>query len=299
MAKEIITNGNQKLSLYRWGEKSNKAPIALVHGYPDNANVWDKVVPFLSKNREVISYDVRGAGASEQPSDANPYSLDNLVSDLSAVINQTSPDQPVHLIGHDWGAIQVWEAALREELSHRIATITVAAPPLDHFGVWFREKLKRPSPKNLFAAGKQLAHSSYTLLFQLPLVPELAWKVGLEPLWPRLLNYTDGIKIKESKQKQVSRFNDASNGLGLYRHNVIPKLRKPNIRCTKIPVQLLQMEKDPFLPLHLYEGIEKFAENIRFTNIDAGHWGVISNAFDVARSSLRFIQSTEKPLTSN
>ena len=54
-----VTSGD--LLLYAVAEGNPEAtPIVLVHGYPDNHSVWDKVATALSEDYLVIRYDVRG-----------------------------------------------------------------------------------------------------------------------------------------------------------------------------------------------------------------------------------------------
>src|SRR5262245_45927210 len=88
--------------------------IVLVHGFPDTSAVWDLVVERLAGKYHVVTYDVRGAGDSDTPLLAEGYRLPLLVDDLRAVVDAVSPDRPVHLVGHDWGSIQAWEAVLDE-----------------------------------------------------------------------------------------------------------------------------------------------------------------------------------------
>ena len=54
-----VTSGD--FLLYAVAEGNPEAtPIVLVHGYPDNHSVWDKVATALSEDYLVIRYDVRG-----------------------------------------------------------------------------------------------------------------------------------------------------------------------------------------------------------------------------------------------
>ncbi|QRN78945.1 MAG: alpha/beta fold hydrolase, partial [Nocardiopsis sp. BM-2018] len=56
--------------------------LLLVHGYPDNATVWDSLVADLAADYHVVSYDVRGAGRSTAPDDRSGYLMDQLADDL-------------------------------------------------------------------------------------------------------------------------------------------------------------------------------------------------------------------------
>src|SRR5699024_2829618 len=54
-----------------------------------------------------------------------------------------SPERPVHLIGHDWGSIQVWEAVTDPAMGNRIASFTsISGPCLDHMGHLLRAQLR-------------------------------------------------------------------------------------------------------------------------------------------------------------
>src|SRR5262245_28692102 len=39
-------------------------PIVLMHGFPDNLHLYDRLVPYLSPPRRVITFDFLGWGAS-------------------------------------------------------------------------------------------------------------------------------------------------------------------------------------------------------------------------------------------
>jgi len=58
----------------------------------------------LSDTHRVVFYDQRGAGLSERVP-AEDLTLDGYLEELDAVIALTSPNRPVVLIGHSWGAM--------------------------------------------------------------------------------------------------------------------------------------------------------------------------------------------------
>ena len=73
--------------------------IILMHGFPDNLHLYDRLVSFLSPPRRVIAFDFLGWGASDKPV-GYPYTAENQTGDLDAVINQLRLDQAV-LVAHD------------------------------------------------------------------------------------------------------------------------------------------------------------------------------------------------------
>jgi pimeloyl-ACP methyl ester carboxylesterase len=74
-------------------------PIVLMHGFPDNLHLYDRLVPYLSPPRRVVLFDFLGWGRSDKPS-GYPYTTANQVGDLDAVLTQLGLDQVV-LVAHD------------------------------------------------------------------------------------------------------------------------------------------------------------------------------------------------------
>src|ERR1700722_8086331 len=101
------------------------APTVLfVHGFPDTSAAWSLVARALAPEFHVVSYDVRGAGGSDVPLREEDYRLSALIADMAAVIDTVSPNLPVHLVAHDWGSIQGWEAVTNDLLAGRIGSFT-------------------------------------------------------------------------------------------------------------------------------------------------------------------------------
>jgi haloalkane dehalogenase len=73
--------------------------IILMHGFPDNLHLYDRLTPQLSPSRRVVLFDFLGWGSSDKPS-GYPYTTANQVGDLDAVITQLGLEQ-VLLVAHD------------------------------------------------------------------------------------------------------------------------------------------------------------------------------------------------------
>ena len=73
--------------------------IVLMHGFPDNLHLYDRLVPYLSPPRRVVAFDFLGWGNSDKPS-GYPYTAANHVGDLDAAITQLGLGQ-VTLVVHD------------------------------------------------------------------------------------------------------------------------------------------------------------------------------------------------------
>jgi len=280
-----IRAGLIRLAVYTWGEPApDRETLVLIHGYPDSAEVWTALASKLAQDFHVVAYDVRGTGASDAPRDRD-YTFAALKQDLLAVIDHVSPDQPVHLVGHDWGALQGWEAVYDLAFETRLASYTTLAPSLDHVGWWFHRQLAQKSSAGYVQFTKQALSSSYMMLLQMPVIPELTWKLGLDQLWPRIVSRLERTAITPNPSQRKS----AVNGINLYRANLTQPLISPLIRHTDLPIQMLIMAHDPFVPRHLCEGMEEWASNLEYRDIAAGHWGILSQPQAVAEVITDFV----------
>jgi pimeloyl-ACP methyl ester carboxylesterase len=83
-------------------------PVVLIHGWPDSKRLWSKQVPALvDAGFQVITYDQRGYGASDKPSEVEAYSIPYLAIDATNILDHLGLER-AHFVGHDWGAAVVW-----------------------------------------------------------------------------------------------------------------------------------------------------------------------------------------------
>lgn len=267
--------------------------MVLVHGFPDTSAVWGPVADRLASDHHVVSYDVRGAGSSGEPEHRSGYALSLLVDDLVAVVEETSPDWPVHLVAHDWGSIQGWEAVTTNGAAHRFASYTsISGPPLDHAGLWARRH-RSFRPAELGPAARQALHSWYIASFLLPWLPELMVRSRRAPdLWAASLHCIEHVPTDD--QWPAPTFGaDFAHGVELYRANVRDRLRHPKAGHTDVPVQLLVPRRDRFVGPALLDGLEDWASVMWRRPVDAGHWVIRTHPDDVAQWVREVVQAVE------
>jgi NAD(P)-dependent dehydrogenase (short-subunit alcohol dehydrogenase family)/pimeloyl-ACP methyl ester carboxylesterase len=282
MVSTVTSTDGVPLRVYESGTRG--APtVVCVHGYPDNHTLWAGLAKELAARYHVISYDVRGAGESGKPRGRAAYRLDQLAADLAAVVGVVSPDRPVHLLAHDWGSIQAWHALTGRWLDGRVASFTsISGPCLDHADHWLRARLRRPTPRALRELITQLMSSWYIAFFQLPLLPELTWRIGL------------GQRVLAAlEQTNVPTTSDAVCGVQLYRANMLPQRRKPGNGVTDIPVQVLAPQRDPFVSASLQINIERWVSNLAVRELPGGHWLPLTHPHTVARCTRELIDHAE------
>ncbi|MFD9127542.1 SDR family oxidoreductase [Kitasatospora sp. NPDC059571] len=272
--RRTVDSDGLPLAVYEQGDPAHPT-VLLVHGYPDTHAVWDDVAADLAADHHVVRYDVRGAGASGVPADRGGYRLARLGADLLAVADAVSPDEPVHLVAHDWGSIQSWEAVTEPGAHHRIASYTsLSGPSLDHIGHWMRHRLRRPTPRHLRQLLVQGVHSWYITAFHLPYLAPATWRLGLARAWPRVLRDLEAVTPRPGHPQPTLR-QDAVRGIELYRANFRPTLRSPRERSTEVPVQLVTLRRDRYVSTFLSEGLERWVPALTRRTLDAGHWSAL------------------------
>jgi pimeloyl-ACP methyl ester carboxylesterase len=254
--------------------------VVLVHGYPDQQDTWDAVVARLPLAEwHIVTYDVRGAGGSTAPAGREGYRSERLVDDLVAVLEAVRPEGgPAHLVGHDWGSVQLWDVVAAEgtdpRLQGRIASFTsISGPSMDHTAWILRHREGRED-----AVRRQQLHSSYIALFCTPVVPTLLWRFGHRPIGA-LMSWREGLP-RGHWGRELGR--NAVNGLELYRANIPHRMSHPGSFHTDVPVLVVHPERDRFLTEVLTEDLDRVCSDVRVERLDAPHWVILTRADDVA-----------------
>ncbi len=80
-------------------QKGQGPTLVLMHGFPDNQHLYDLLIPQLTAQYHVVSFDFLGWGASDKPMPF-VYNVASQRSDLEAVVQQLQLSQVV-LVLHD------------------------------------------------------------------------------------------------------------------------------------------------------------------------------------------------------
>lgn len=110
-------------------------PVVLLHGFPDNLHLYDRLLPHLNPPRRVVTFDFLGWGASDKPA-GYPYTATNQTGDLDAVIDQLALERVV-LVAHDASGPPAIDWALAH--AERVAALVL----LNTYYGWTRA-LRRP-----------------------------------------------------------------------------------------------------------------------------------------------------------
>ena len=129
--------------------------VVLCHGFPELAFSWRHQLPALAAGGfRALAPDMRGYGNSSAPGEVEAYDIVSLCGDLCGLLDALDLEDAI-FVGHDWGAIVVWNLAiLHPERVRAVAGLSVPfvprspAPPIeilrrnlgeDFYIVWFQQ----------------------------------------------------------------------------------------------------------------------------------------------------------------
>jgi len=151
-----------KIAYSELEESKGKAPLLLLHGFPQNRFMWGRIAPILTAHFHVICADLRGYGGSSKPKGVAEYSFRKMGLDQLGLMTYLGFDR-FHLIGHDRGARTAYRMAL--DATDRIKSLTVMDITPTHFLLdalksevarayyhWFFLAQPSPFPETLIAA---------------------------------------------------------------------------------------------------------------------------------------------------
>jgi len=119
-------------------ETKDRPCILLLHGFPELAYSWRKVMPALAAaGYHVLAPDQRGYGRTtgwdaEYDGDLNSYRLLNLVRDALGLVSAFGYRSVDAVIGHDFGSpVAAWCALVRPDVFRSVALMSApfAGPP--------------------------------------------------------------------------------------------------------------------------------------------------------------------------
>ena len=118
-----------------------KGTIILLHGFPQTSYQYRKVIPILTNaGYRVIAPDYRGAGESSKPN--HGFSKAIMAGDIIALLDVFDIDEPVHVVGHDIGAVIAFYLSAR--WSERVASVCLSECLLPGSSVYSAQLAENP-----------------------------------------------------------------------------------------------------------------------------------------------------------
>ena len=277
-AERVVGPTGAELAVYRTGDPA-KPTVVLVHGFPDDHTAWEGVAARLAGEHHVVTYDVRGTGASSRPSRIADYAVDLLAADLQAVIDHVDDGRGVHLVGHDWGSVQGWHL-ITDPTHHGVLSYTsISGPCLDHVPGWIARQGRAGRWRDIAALWKS---PLYMGLLSVPVLAPLLCRSGMVDA-----TIAAAAKLVERPEAQrpepagpSARRNAAS--VRMYAANLLPRLRHGDHGGTDVSVQVLTPARDVFIPPVSQGDPHLDIATVTIREVPGGHWAPTYNPRAVA-----------------
>jgi pimeloyl-ACP methyl ester carboxylesterase len=251
--------------------------IVLMHGFPDNLHLYDRLLPWLSPSRRVVTFDFLGWGASDKPA-GYPYTAANQVGDLDAVIEQLKLEQVV-LVAHDASGPPAIDWALAHP--DRVAALVLLNT---YYGAM--PTLRPPEAIWLFSQPRVRVVARFvSTLFQNFVFRKMYWwQVGgfmrdaevRNEFLPLLYQQ---FTVTPSAQPAFFRLNEDLPSTVRDRSRKIPQMK-----AFRRPVRIIFGAKDPYLNTGVAQRFhELFPTSDLFLIPDANHFVQIDEPEEVAR----------------
>ena len=277
------------LAVFEGGNPDGQT-LVMVHGWPDTHLMWRGVAECLESELRLVAYDTRGQGESATAAPDAAFTLDELADDLFAVLDAVSPASPVHVLAHDWGSIQAWEAVCRAGAEDRIASFTsMSGPNLAHVASWVRRTLSHPNPRGLVDVLTQAVSSSYVPFFVSPLAPPVLERLADRERWRTLLRVSEGrAPVPDAHAESLVR--DMVGGLRYYRANLVGRQGRTEEQRTRVPVLQLALTRDPAVRPATLAASDPWTDVLERRGLPYGHWVALTHPEVVADEVARFVR---------
>lgn len=267
LATTIETHGGRELRVARLG---SGRPVILLHGYPDNLQVWSELAPRLATRCEVIAFDWPGMGYSEAwTGGATPF---DFARRLRTLMDDWKIEKAA-IVGHDMGGQPA--LAFGAENLERLSGLVV----MNSLVIWDEKTSWEISLLRKFGWNRVL----------LERLPRAVFFRAIRTFLPRGYKLSEELRsdLWESFQRPEVRKFVVRMCAGY--QGTLPRLKQlyPSIQT---PALFLWAERDKHFPV---AHAEKLAEIVPGAKLEivpsAGHWMALNLAEEVSTHILLFL----------
>ena len=294
LSSHYFEHGDIRLH-YVSGGKQNARCMVFLHGFPEYWAAWQPVFSQLVNDYHVVAPDQRGFNLSSKPEGVEAYDTKHMVADLLGLINHLSPNRPIILCGHDWGASVAYAFAMRHGSRVEKLIIANGVHPMCF-------------QKALFAGGAQTKGSQYMNRLCEPGMAEVMSANGFTKLFGMLEGFSPAPWLDDkSRQGYVDAWSQPGaldNMLNWYRASpmVVPMLDTParpmifddaqkQKYAITMPHLLVWGMDDPALLPEARADLHEFCKDLTIVEVEgADHWIIHSHSDLVASEIRSFIE---------
>ncbi|OYY65314.1 alpha/beta fold hydrolase [Sphingomonas sp. 28-62-11] len=250
-----------------------KPAIILLHGWPESHRTWRHQIPELAKTHFVIAPDQRGFARSSKPPEVSDYAPAKLLGDLIALADHYGVDR-FTLVGHDWGGVVAWMAALnRPDRVERLIIINAPHPLIFQ--------------RTMFDDPDQRAASQYIRAFRNPALEAHIAEIGVEAYFAKtFVGQADQEKLAAERPFYLDQWSQPGALTAMYNWYraspiIVPEMDEEPPRPAfldkpfpplAMPVLVIWGIADTALKPSQLIGLSDLVPQITLVKVDAGHF---------------------------
>ena len=271
LATSFETHGGRELRVARLG---SGRPVILLHGYPDNLQVWSELAPRLAARCEVIAFDWPGMGYSEAwTGGATPF---DFARRLRTLMDDWSIERAA-IIGHDMGG----QPALAFAAQHpdRISRLVV----MNSLVIWDEKTSWEIALLRKFGWNRVL----------LERMPRAVFFRAIRTFLPRGYKLSPELRIDLSESFQRAEVRKFVVRMCAGYQGTLPRLKQlyPTIQT---PSLFLWAERDKHFPVAHAKKLAEMVSGAKFEQVrGAAHWMALNLAEEVSSHILRFLGTND------
>jgi len=235
--------------------KHDQGPlIYFLHGFPDNAYVWQSLWEEVGEQFDWIAPHLPGVFNEEKISPTR-YSLNNMVLDhLELLSGDELRDRQIVCVGHDLGG------PVASELNEALGSRSKGLILLNSFSMkHFKKRVLDPT---------QLRKSSYMLLFQAGKTVEFLFKKNHKKALNKIYNM-GGVSQNDKMRENSSQ---VFHGVRIYHQYMKNIFSKTSNKKNNNPKLMILGLHDPFITIPHLDEIESHYSNCKLRVLPVNHW---------------------------
>ena len=233
----------------------------------------------------MVAVDMRGYNETERPPNKYDYVLPILCRDVVELIPALGHDKAI-LVAHDWGGAVAWETTHRHpEVVEKLIVLNCPDAP-----VLLKRLSKHPS---------QLKKSLYTMLFQVPWLPELLLAVNDYDLIKKAFrSRRSGVRKRNmftAEDVKAYKYVFSQRGaltypLNYYRANTSQADAMGTGKVT-VPTLIIWGDKDAFFDVEMADSHGAIVEDLTVRHLEeCSHWIQNDDPEEVNRHMREFLE---------
>ena len=243
-------------------EAGDGDPILLLHGFPQTGECWRGVAGRLAQHHRVIAPDLPGFGRSSAP---KTYDATSVAATFAALLDALGEPRAT-IVGHDWGG-----------------SLSFA------FALAFPERVERLVVTNAPFRKLDLKRGFHFLAFNIPMLPEAAFRLGGDRLVTFMLRagswrkevmnddavrpYVEAYRSPSNVSSAMAYYRTVTRAVIKRRFSRAPASSGGQKRRIDAPTMIVWGMRDPGLPASVLESIEHDIPQAQIVRLnDVGHF---------------------------